>query len=70
MGETMTTQLATNLPPTKPLQSRPEVLWLGFTPDIEFDTAARIFEKRYGHKPRVLVRDGGSVKAGPIEDGA
>ena len=61
----MTTQLATDLPPTAPLQSRPELIWLGFTPDTDFDTAARIFEKRHGHPPRVLVRDA-IVKAGPI----
>ena len=62
----MTTQPATSIKPTAPLQSRPELIWLGFTPDTDFDTAARIFEKRHGHPPATLTRFGGWLRVGPI----
>ena len=61
----MTTQLATDIKPTAPLKSRPFVWWMGFSGDMDFDEAERIFEKRHGHPPRLLVRDA-IVKAGPI----
>ena len=66
----MTTQLATNLPPTRPLQSRPHILWQGYRPDTDFDWAEKDFQKRHGHKPATLTLFGGWLRVGPIEEGA
>jgi len=63
-------QLATRIEPTAPLQGTPEIWWMGFTYCTTFDEAKRIFEKKHGHPPRVLLRDGAIVKAGPIGEGA
>ena len=59
------TALAKQIEPTAPLQSRPFVWFMGFTHCTTFDETERIFTKRHGYKPRLLVRDA-SVKAGPI----
>ena len=64
----MDSQLATSIKPTAPLQA--EIFWMGFTHCTTFDEAKRIFEKKHGHPPRVLLRDGAIVKAGPIGEGA
>ena len=65
---TNNTQLATEISTTAPLKSRPELIWLGFTPDTEFDVASRIFERKHGHPPRVELRTPGALLVGPIEE--
>ena len=64
----MTTQLATDIEPRAPLRSKPELIWLGFTPDTDFDTAAQIFERKHGKPPRVEVRTPGALLVGPVEE--
>ena len=61
-------QLAKQIEPVAPLQGKPRIVidWMGFTHCTTFDEAERIFEKRHGHPPRTVVRDGAIVKAGPI----
>ena len=64
----MTTQLAIDLPSVNPLESKPEVYWMGFwriTPD---EQAEERFIEKHGHKPRAFVRDGAILKVGPIEE--
>ena len=65
----MTTQLAFEaIAGTAPLKSRPELIWMGFTPDTHFDVAERIFTERYGHKPQTELRTPGALLIGPIEE--
>ena len=64
----MTTQLAIDIEPRAPLRSKPELFWLGFTPDMDWDTAQRLFEERYGYTPRIELRNGGALLVGPIEE--
>jgi hypothetical protein len=63
------TQLATTIEPVAPLKSRPELFWLGFTPDMDMERAAKIFTERYGKAPATLTRFGGWLRVGPIEEG-
>jgi hypothetical protein len=63
------TELATDLDPLAPLRSRPEVWWMGFTPDMDWDKAAAIFERKHGARPRVELRTPGALLVGPIEEG-
>jgi hypothetical protein len=63
----MTTELATETEPVAPLKSGPYIWWMGFGVGTSFDEAAAIFERKHGKAPNAIVRDGGCVKAGPID---
>ena len=66
----MTTQLQLEaIEGAAPLQSRPRILWQGYTPDADFEWAEQDFEKRHGHRPETLTRFGGWLRVGPIEEG-
>ena len=66
----MTTQLAYDIQPKAPLESEPELWWMGFTLGMDDDEAERAFIAKHGHAPRLFVRDGAILKVGPIEEDA
>ena len=61
------TALAKTIKPKAPLNSRPRIWWMGFTLDHDEGEARRLFVDKYGHEPRLFVRDPAILKVGPIE---
>ena len=55
----MTTQLAIDLPPTAPLQSRP--VFMGFSPDTDDAEAVRVFREKHDRDPLGQERNGGAL---------